>query len=191
MSAKSMLPYVLGAVSVTLLFAENGYLQQEDEWEPFLQDEQPEIRSITSDGYIDEAVLDSFIIATMDQYHIPGLSACILRDGEIIRTYSYGYANVEEGREVTDSTTFILASVSKTITATAIMQLWEKGLFGLDDNINNYLPPELQIIHPAFPDVPITFRQLLTHTSSIDYDWWFCSSYDSWGSDSPVPLDTF
>jgi CubicO group peptidase (beta-lactamase class C family) len=126
----------------------------------------------------------------MEQYHFPGLSTCIVKDGEIIHNGSYGFANFVKNREVTDSTTFVLASISKTITATAIMQLWEDGLFGLDDNINDYLPSELQIINPWFPVDPITFRQLLTHTSSIDMDWNLIYSLWCWGCDSPIALDS-
>ncbi len=143
---------------------------------------------------LDSAALDSFIIATMDQYHIPGVSACIIREGDVYWTGAYGYANIEQNQPVTDSTTFIIASSSKPFTATALMQLWEEGLFGLDDNINNYLPPELQIINPSFPNDSITFYQLLTHTSSIDNDFYYyvnLASIYSWGSDSPVSLDSF
>ncbi len=60
----------------------------------------------------------------------------------------------------------VIASISKTITATAVMQLWEQGLFELDDDVNDYLP--FNVRNPNHPDVPITFRMLLTHTSSIN-----------------------
>ncbi len=53
----------------------------------------------------------------------------------------------------------------KTKTAMAVLQLWEKGAFKLDDDINLYLP--FKVRNPAYPDDPITFRQLLTHKSSI------------------------
>jgi CubicO group peptidase (beta-lactamase class C family) len=150
-------------------------------------------RDLTQEGdgtftILDSAALDSFIIATMDQYHIPGVSACIVREGEVYWTGVYGYSNIEQNLPVTDSTTFTVGSISKPFTATALMQLWEEGLFGLDDNINNHLPPELQIINPSFPDESITFRQLLTHKSSIDNDAGIWLSLTSPGSDSPISL---
>jgi CubicO group peptidase (beta-lactamase class C family) len=77
----------------------------------------------------------------------------------------YGYADIKSKKLATNATVYMLASISKTFTATAIMQLWEKGLFNLDDDINNYLP--FTVRNPNYPDVPITFRMLLTHRSSI------------------------
>jgi CubicO group peptidase (beta-lactamase class C family) len=67
--------------------------------------------------------IDSFIIATMSEYHIPGLSACILKEGELVWHNAYGYADIERNIPVTDSTLFSLASITKTITGTALMQL--------------------------------------------------------------------
>ena len=58
-----------------------------------------------------------------------------------------------------------IGSISKTITAVAIMQLWEKELISLDSDINNYL--DFEVRNPHHPDDPITVFQLLTHTSSI------------------------
>jgi CubicO group peptidase (beta-lactamase class C family) len=66
---------------------------------------------------------------------------------------------------MTDKTIQNIGSISKTITATAVMQLWEKGKFKLDDDVNGYLPFKER--NPYFPDDPITFRELLTHKSSI------------------------
>jgi len=136
------------------------------------------------------SALDSFILAKMDQYHFPGIQACIVKDDQIIWKGDYGYANIEENRLVTDSTLFILCSVSKPVTATALMQLWEDGLFGLDDDINNYLP--FQVRNPSNPNHPITFRMLLTHTSSIYDNWDNLTPLRKWGEDdSPIALDSF
>ena len=126
---------------------------------------------ILSDSYASYNIinLDSFIVAKMNQYHIPGLAASIVKDGEIYWTGAFGFANIEDSVEVTDSTLFMLASTSKTVVGVALMQLWEKGLFELDDDINNYLPFEVH--NPFFPDSIITIRMLLTHTSSINDNW--------------------
>ena len=122
----------------------------------------------------------------MDYYKIPGLAASIIKDGEIYWTGAYGFANIEDSIEVTDSTLFMLASTSKTVTGVALMQLWEKGLFDLDDDINNYLPFEVH--NPNFPDSVITFRMLLTHTSSINDNW---SVMPYYVGDSPIPLGQY
>ena len=132
--------------------------------------------------------VDSLITTTMANYHIPGLSACIVRDSEIIWSGAYGWANIQGGKLVTDTTLFSIASLSKPFVGTAIMQLWENGLFELDEDINNYLP--FQVRNPNHPNIPITFRMLLTHTSSI-VDNWSKIPPNYQGGDSPIPLDSF
>jgi CubicO group peptidase (beta-lactamase class C family) len=113
--------------------------------------------------------LDEFILNKMSEYHIPGLSATIMKNGSVFWTNSYGYANISSEKLVKDTTLFRLASVSKTIIATAIMQLYDKGNFSLYDPINDYLP--FQVINPDHPSTNITFHMLVTHTSSIRDNW--------------------
>lgn len=137
----------------------------------------------------DSAFLDSFIRATMEQYHIPGLSSCVVKNGQVIWQQAFGYASFEDSILVADTTIFTLMSISKTVTGVALMQLWQQGLFGLDDNINDYLP--FSVVHPFFPDSIITIRMLLTHTSAINDNWGVINSLVSWGGDSPIPLGQF
>jgi CubicO group peptidase (beta-lactamase class C family) len=134
---------------------------------------------------LDTTELDSFIVEIMESEHIPGLAACAIKDGEIIWTGAYGYAYVENETKVADTTLFTLASVSKTITATALMQLWENGWFDLDEDINNFLP--FEVTNPNCPDTAITFRMLLTHTSSIAGNSEISLSWFVTG-DYPMPL---
>jgi len=140
-------------------------------------------------GQYSAAKLDSFILAKMQQYHFPGLQACIVNRDSLLWKGNYGYANITQNKLVTDSTIFYLASVSKPVTGTAIMQLWEQGSFGLDDDINNYLP--FAIRNPWYPNDTITFRMLLTHTSSIRDDWTILNQLVSWGVDYPESLESF
>jgi CubicO group peptidase (beta-lactamase class C family) len=113
----------------------------------------------------DNQPLDDLILEYMSENHIPGLAWALVKDGEISWSESYGMADVE--RQVPMSIHGILnvASVTKTITATAIMQLWEQGQIDLDEDINRYLPRAIR--NPHFPEAPITVFQLLTHTSSL------------------------
>lgn len=113
--------------------------------------------------------LDSLIQAEMVTCQIPGLAACVVRGGGLAWHGEYGFARLEDFVRVVDTTVFDLASVSKTATAAALMQLCERGAFGLDDDINTRLP--FAVHHPAYPSTPITFRMLLTHTSGIA-DYW-------------------
>lgn len=109
--------------------------------------------------------LDKQLLAAMEEYKVVGLSAAVFKDNKLIWQGGYGWANLETGRPVTGATLFRVASLSKMVTATALMQLYEQGKFGLDDDISKYLG--YQVRNPRYPDAKITFRQLLTHTSSI------------------------
>src|SRR5262249_10292143 len=129
---------------------------------------------------------------------VPGLAAGIVKNGRLVCASAVGMANIEENRPATPDTLFLIASVSKTLAATAPMQLHDQGKFGLDDDINNYLP--FRVVVPAAPTAPITFRQLLTHTSSIsdNTDYINCplscdygstiSAFVTRGADSPISL---
>jgi CubicO group peptidase (beta-lactamase class C family) len=96
---------------------------------------------------------------------VPGLSAAIVKNGRVVCTAVAGKADTKTGKAVTRDTGFLWASVSKTLTATAVMQLFEQGKFQLDDDISKYIGFTVKV--PSCPNTPITFRQLLTHTSSI------------------------
>jgi len=136
---------------------------------------------------ISSPYLDSCFLAQMENSHIPGVTACIIKGGEIQWIGAYGDANIELGIQMDTTTLFYLASVSKTITVTTLMQLWEEGLFELEDDINDYLP--FSVTHPVDSLEPITFKMLCTHTSSIKDDWDIMPTY--WGQDSPIPLGEY
>jgi len=112
-----------------------------------------------------ERLIDSKINNVMNQKHYPGISAAIVKEGEIVWMKSYGFANTTSQTPFTNTTPLMLASVSKLFTGTAVMQLVESGLIDIDDDINDYLPFEIH--NPNFKDQPISFRMILTHTSSI------------------------
>lgn len=120
------------------------------------------------EGYGDLSYEDDFdeqIIYYMEQGHMPSISACIIKNDSVVWSNNYGFYDVKNNKEPTDQTVYMAASISKTVTATAIMQLWEQGLFDLDEDVNNYLP--FQLKNPKYPDIPITFRMLLAHQSSL------------------------
>ena len=71
---------------------------------------------------------------------LPGLSAAVVRGGEVVWSHAWGMANIEAGRRATPDTLFMLASVSKTVVATAVLQAIEDDLFGLDTHVNDVLP---------------------------------------------------
>ena len=131
--------------------------------------------------------LDSLITATMSSEHVPGISACAIYNGNVIWSGNYGYANISQGVMPSDSTLFFMASVSKTVLGVALMQLWEQGLFDLDEDINPYLPWEVH--NPFYPDSIISFRMLMSHTSAILDNMNIFYSLVSWGYDYPVPME--
>jgi CubicO group peptidase (beta-lactamase class C family) len=126
----------------------------------------------------------------LERLGVPGLSAVVVKDGRIVCTLAAGLADIEEKRPVTPETLFVWASVSKTVTAAAVMKLVDDGKIDLDDDINDYLP--FAVRHPSCPDDAITFTQLLTHTSSIredEYDGVYADLYVQ--GDSPIELGAF
>lgn len=101
-----------------------------------------------------EAELDSLRV----ELKIPGLSAAISKDGEIVWSMGFGYADAEAGRPATATTPFHLASLTKPFAATIVMQLVEDNSVGLDDPVSEY-GVNLEA------DGIIRVRHLLTHTS--------------------------
>jgi CubicO group peptidase (beta-lactamase class C family) len=131
---------------------------------------------VQTNNYRDEEELLQFIESTMQTHLIPGLSISIVKDEHIVWEKYFGHANIDEDIFVDENTMFILSSISKTVTATALMQLFENGLFNLDDDIDDYLP--FNVNHPDYPLVSITFKMLLTHSSGIQDNWNVMTYYD-------------
>ena len=119
--------------------------------------------------------LDEYIMNEMESEHFPGMATVIVKNGEIVWLQCYGFADIENGIPVTDSTQFLLASMSKLFTGTATMQLKEDGMLQLNNDINEYLPWPLN--HPVQSTTPMTIQQLMTHTSSIKDNWSAMSNY--------------
>lgn len=112
------------------------------------------------------AIIDDFILDEMDVQNFPGMSTLIVKNGEIVWRQSYGFADVDKKTKVNDDTIFLLASLSKVFTGTALMKLSEDNIINLDGDINEFLP--FTIKNPTHPNTPITYRMLMTHTASID-----------------------
>ena len=108
---------------------------------------------------------DEYISGKMKYQNIPGLAALLVKDDEIVWSGNYGWADIEKRIPMSNERILPTASITKTITATAVMQLWEQGKFNLNDPVNDYL--SFEILNPNHPDSAITFFQLLNHTSSI------------------------
>ena len=130
--------------------------------------------------------LDAWITDQMGELHIPGLVAAAVDSGRVVWVRAYGLANVGSSEPATDTTPFMIASVSKTITASVIMSLHADGRFKLDDDVNEYLP--FPVRNPNHPASPITFRHLLRHRSSIADNGDFYAPF--WGEATGDPTTT-
>jgi len=87
-----------------------------------------------------EAFVDNFFNEEMSKTHVPGAVISVVKDGQLFFAKGYGYANLEKKIPVeADKTLFRVASLSKLFTATAAMQLYERGQLDLDADVNKYL----------------------------------------------------
>jgi CubicO group peptidase (beta-lactamase class C family) len=136
----------------------------------------------------------------LEKLNVPGLSVGIVKNGRLACTGVAGMANIEEKRPVTPSTLFCVASVSKTVTAVAAMQVVDDGKAALDEDVDAHFPFTVRI--PGCEATPVTLRELLAHTSSITDNLTLincpgdCKYGDplvnmvTRGADSPTPLST-
>src|SRR4029453_2772319 len=113
--------------------------------------------------------LERYLRRKLVEANTPGIAVAVVREGAIVWSAGVGWADRERRTHVTSDTVFQLASVSKTLTYAGIMALVEDGLIDLDADVNTYLPFEVHVPHA--PSVPITMRNLLTHTSAIRDRW--------------------
>jgi len=107
--------------------------------------------------------IDRFIISQMKTHHIPGLALAITHNNQVLHVNGYSTANNEP--PVTPQTQFLIASVSKSFTAIAVMQLVEAGQINLDSPVQTYLP-EFTLADPAIA-AKITIRHLLNQVSGL------------------------
>ena len=112
-------------------------------------------------------VYDSWIRFTMHRNQQPGLAVGLVYGGSMLWGEGYGYADIKAKKPVTLDTRFRIASISKTFTAVAILQLRDAGRLSLDDPVSNHLG-WFDLQYQGAPE--ITIRNLLTHTSGLPRD---------------------
>ncbi len=112
--------------------------------------------------------------------NIAGGSLWFVHNDQVLGRANFGLANREPSRAVTDSTIYHWASITKTLTAIAIMQLRDRGQLSLDDPVVKYVP-ELREVHDTFGDIAeITIRQFMTHSAGFRAGTWPWSGDKSW-----------
>lgn len=116
-----------------------------------------------------------------DEYNLMGLSVATVCDGKITGTYHAGLRDFDRNLPVNEDTKYRIASISKLVLTTAMMQLYDRKLLDLDEDVSTYLGFRLR--NPAHPDTPITVRMLLLHTGSINegsgYDGFLMATYNN------------
>ena len=145
---------------------------------PSLSEASPESVGMSTERL---ARIDAMCEKAVSEGNIPGAVALVARNGKIVYWKAFGMADNQSGRSLKKDDIFRIASMSKAITSTAVMMLWEEGKFKLDDPISKYIPefknPQVlksfKYSDVSYTTVPasgeITIRHLLTHTSGLGY----------------------
>jgi CubicO group peptidase (beta-lactamase class C family) len=120
-------------------------------------------------------VVEKWIEAQLDFNDIPGMSAAIVHDQELVWSRGMGFADVDERRPASPDSIYSICSISKLFTSIGIMQLRDEGKLRLDDPIGKHL--SWFDIQDKYPDAPeVTIGGILTHSSGLpreaDYPYW-------------------
>lgn len=108
------------------------------------------------------AQLESFIFEKITETKLPGMSAALIKDGEVVWSKGFGFRDAEKGLAATPQSLYSVGSVTKSFTTLAIMQLAEQGKLKVDDPIDKYLPFDIQ---PGGEKVRIW--HLMSHSSGF------------------------
>lgn len=119
-----------------------------------------------------DAKMQSFV----DEGKLSGISVLVIKDGETVHQRTFGLAHLAEERMLEEDAIFRIYSMSKPITAAALMMLYDEGKFQLDDPVAKYIPEfeETKVWvegEAVAQQEPFTIRHLLTHTAGFCYGW--------------------
>ncbi|MFT5872967.1 MAG: CubicO group peptidase (beta-lactamase class C family) [Clostridium sp.] len=113
-----------------------------------------------------EKFADGLFNEQLKKFNVPGAVFAVVKDNAVLFEKGYGYSDIDKKIPVDPKTTvFRVASISKLFTATAVMQLKEKGTVNLEEDVNKYLK-DFKIENKY--SKPVTLENLLTHTAGFD-----------------------
>ncbi len=115
---------------------------------------------------IDQPDMRARVNGILNRHPTVGLAVGVIRNGRLEFFYGRGVADIASNTPISEDTIFRIASITKTFTAIAVMQLWEQGLVDLDAPANDYLRA-YKLIPAKSGFRPATVRHLLTHTAGI------------------------
>jgi CubicO group peptidase (beta-lactamase class C family) len=117
--------------------------------------------------------------AALERGGIVGSTLMVVRGGRIVARQAQGFQDLDARQPVGDGTIYHWASITKTFTGIAIMQLRDRGLLSLDDPVVKYVP-ELRLAHDPFGDISqVKIRHLMSHSAGFRASTW------PWGGDQP------
>jgi CubicO group peptidase (beta-lactamase class C family) len=117
-------------------------------------------------SYAQPEKAEAGIRAIMERQPVAGLSVAVVKHGKLIYTHSFGMKDLENSIPLTDESLFRIASISKSFSATSVMQLIEAKKLSLDDDVSNLIG--FKVRNPKYPETVITLRNILSHQSSIN-----------------------
>lgn len=109
---------------------------------------------------------ESDIAVIMKKLDVVGLSVAVVKEGKLIYTHSFGLKNIENNSLLTNKDIFRIASISKSFSATSIMQLVEAGKISLNEDFSDLVG--FKVRNPKYPETVITLKMVMSHTSSIN-----------------------
>lgn len=122
--------------------------------------------SLSTGAMAQSASFESDLKKITDKYEAVGLAIVVVKNGKPVYEKAFGYKDLETKAPLTTNDLFRIASISKSFSSTAIMQLVEKGKVSLDDDISDLVG--FKVRNPKFPDTKITLEMMLSHRSSLN-----------------------
>lgn len=133
---------------------------------PVVKTRSGEARESLASGVVDQREMKARVNEILNRWPTVGLAVGVVRNGSLEFFQGHGLADIASNTLITEDTVFRIASITKTFTAIAVMQLWEQGIIDLDAPANDYLRA-YKLIPARASFRPATVRHLLTHTAGI------------------------
>lgn len=135
-------------------------------------------------SFLNAQDLGTELQSVFDEENLMGMSVWVSANG-VEQLFDFGLKDATRNLEVDENTLYRIASISKTFTAIGLLKLYDNSSFELDDDISDYL--NYTVRNPNFPNTPITFRMLLSHTSSLQDGTGYNNFLNATYTNMPIP----
>jgi CubicO group peptidase (beta-lactamase class C family) len=132
------------------------------------QTEAPSVATVPAPDDLHE--IREMVVGRVASGEAPSMAVAVVRDGRLVWEEAFGWADVETAIPATPETIYAVGSLSKSMTATGIMVLVERGVIALDDPVDEYLPPRTITIHEG-QSADLTIRRVLQMRGGIPHGW--------------------